>query len=148
MRIVRTPTETSMLQCKERVLEALSHESYRYDRYNVPFCLVAIVSENSSHFEQIEDCLRVTDRVFYLNANCVCLVLASAEIADGIKMGQNFIKKHDTMDGHNRVYIGVASIRHKESNYDIVSRAFYALQKARDNNISTLEDDNILEKSI
>jgi hypothetical protein len=144
MQIIRTPTETSMLQYKEQVLEALSDENYRYDRYRVPFCLAVICSEKSSHFDHIRGFLRTTDILVPLSDTCVCVVLASTEIADAIKMGENFIHEHDTMDGHNRIYIGVAGIKEKESNSDIVSRAFYSLQKAKESSISTLEDDNIL----
>lgn len=144
MQIIRTPTETSLLQCKAQVLEALSDENYRYDRYRVPFCLAVVSSENSSHFDHVRDFLRTTDILVPLSDTCVCVVLASTEIADAIKMGENFIREHDTMDGHNRIYIGVAGIKDNSSNSDIVSRAFYALQKAKENSISTLEDDNIL----
>jgi len=43
------------------------------------------------------------------------------------------------------MFIDVTSVNHTPNNYDIVPRAFYSLQKAKEQNISTAEDDNILE---
>ncbi len=148
MQIITTPTETSMLQCKERILDALSDENYRYDRYQVPFCLAVFSSENSSHFDHIKDFLRPTDILIDLNDDYVCVILASTEIGDAVKMAENFIREHDTMDGHSRIYVGVAGIKDIEYNSDIVSRAFYALQKAKESNISTVEDDNVFKKRV
>lgn len=148
MHTVRTPTEISMIECKELVLKVLSNETYRYERYRVPFCLAVISSENSRHFDHLRNSLRKTDIVIPLNDNCTCVVLASTEIDDAIKMGENFIREHDTMDNYNKIYIGITSVKHKESNYDIVSRVFYSLEKAKENNISTVEDDNILNSPL
>jgi len=135
------------VQNKGRIVEALEKESYRFERYSVPFCLAAISTENSEHFSAISRTLRKTDILISLSDTCACVALASTEIDDAIKMGENFIREHDTLNNKNRIYIGVTSVKHQHLHYDIVSRAFYALDKARENNISTVEDDNILEST-
>ncbi len=140
-----TPTEISLLQGKEKILKAISRESYLYERYKIPFCLAAINTENSKHFDTIKDYIRKTDILIPLSDNYACVALASTEITGAIKMCENFIRDHATLDQHNRIFIGVTSAEHEHINYDIVSRAFYTLEKAKENNISTVEDDNILK---
>jgi len=140
-----TPTKMSLLKGKDLVLKAISKENYRYDRYNIPFCLAAINTENTKHFDYMKRYIRKTDILIPLSENCACIALASTEIPDAIKMGENFIKDHATLGDNNRIYIGVTSVKHTHHNYDIVSRAFYTLDKAREQNISAVEDDNILE---
>ena len=140
-----TPTKMSLLQGKEQVLNAIANESYRYERYRVPFCLAAINTENTKHFEYISQYIRKTDILIPLSDSCACVALASTEIADAIKMGENFIRDHASLGENNRIFIGVTSVKHTHYNYDIVSRAFYTLDKAREQNISAVEDDNILE---
>jgi len=148
MHTTTTPTREHLLHDKDQVKKAISEEEYRYKRYDIPFCLLAINTENSSHYDLLENYVRKTDIVIPLSENYACIVLASTEIADAIKMGENFIRDHATLDQHNRIFMGVTSVRNEESNYDIVSRAFYTLDKARENNISVVEDDNILERLI
>ena len=148
MHTITTPTRIHLIQGKEQVLEAISGENYRYDRYKVPFCLAAINTENSKHFELMKQYIRKTDILIPISENYACVALASTEIGDAIKMGENFIRDHATLDQHNRIFIGVTSVKHEHSNYDIVSRAFYTLDKARENNISVVEDDNILKNVI
>ena len=140
-----TPTKMNLLKGKDQVLEAISKENYRFERYSVPFCLAAINTENTKHFDFIRRYIRQTDILIPLSENCACVALASTEISDAIKMGENFIKDHASLGDNNRIYIGVTSVKHTHHNYDIVSRAFYTLDKAREQNISTVEDDNILE---
>ncbi len=139
-----TPASKSLIQGKSRIIQALDQETYRFERYHVPFCLAAISTQNSKHLQSIRRNLRKTDILIPLSKNCACIALASTEIDDAIKMGENFIREHDTFNSHNRIYIGVTSVKHTQSNYDIVSRAFYALDKAQESNISTVEDDYIL----
>ncbi len=145
MHTIFTPTKKSLLKGKDRVLEAISSESYRYDRYKVPFCLAAINTENRSHLENIKKYIRKTDILIPISDTCACVALASTEIQDAVKMGENFIRDHVTHGENNRIYIGVTSVKHNHYNYDIVSRAFYTLDKAREQNISSVEDDNVLE---
>lgn len=139
------PFEMTLAQGKEQVIKAIEIEQYRYDRYRVPFCLVAVSTENSKHFKFIKRYLRKTDLFIPLSEHCACIALASTEIDEAIKMGGNFIRDHSTLDQQNRIYFGVTSVKNESSNYDIVSRAFYSLEKAKEHNISTVEDDNILE---
>jgi len=145
MHTITSPTKMSLLEEKEKVLAAISQEAYRYERYQVPFCLAAINTENTRHFDYIKKYIRQTDILIPLNDHCSCIALASTEIGDAIKMGENFIRDHATLGVDNSIFIGVTSVKHTHLNYDIVSRAFYALDKAREQNISTVEDDNILE---
>ena len=140
-----TPIRISLLQGKAQIEEAISNEKYRYDRYKVPFCLVAINTEDVKHFDHIKHYIRETDILISLSEHCSCVVLASTEISDAIKMGENFVRDHASMGENNRIYIGVTSIKHTHYNYDIVSRAFYTLDKASEQNISTVEDDYILK---
>lgn len=135
----------SVLKDKEQVLEAILNETYRFERYRVPFCLVAINTENIKHFDYIKRYIRKTDILIPLSEYCACVALASTEISDAIKMGENFIRDHASLGEKNRIYIGVTSVKHTHYNYDIVSRAFYTLDKAREQNISAVEDDSILE---
>lgn len=135
----------NLMKGKSLILKALEQEHYRFERYSVPFCLAAISTENSEHFNSISRNLRKTDILIPLSDTCACVALASTEINDAVKMGENFIKEHDTLNNRNRIYIGVTSVKHNHLSYDIVSRAFYSLDKARENNISTVEDDNIFE---
>lgn len=143
------PTQTAanlaLQEGREDVFKAIDIEMYRYERYGVPFCLVALSTENPKHFESIKHYLRKTDIFIPMSDNCACIALASTEIDEAVKMGSNFIRDHATLDQQNRVYFGVTSVKHDHLNYDIVSRAFYSLEKAKEQNISTVEDDNILE---
>jgi hypothetical protein len=141
----QTPAKITLAEGKEQVMKAIEIENYRYERYEVPFCLVALSTENPKHFEYIKRYLRMTDIFIPLSDNCACIALASTEIDEAVKMGSNFIRDHATLDQQNRIYFGVTSVKHDHLNYDIVSRAFYSLEKAREQNISTVEDDNILE---
>jgi len=145
MHTTTTPTKISLLRGKDQVMKAISNETYRFERYAVPFCLAAISTENTKHFEYIKRYIRKTDILIPLSENCACVALASTEISDAIKMGENFIRDHGTLGENNRIFIGVTSVKHSHHNYDIVSRAFYTLDKAREQNISAVEDDNILE---
>ena len=140
-----SPSTKSMMQGKSKILKALEKEHYRFERYSIPFCLAAISTENEEHFRSITRNLRKTDILISISETCACVALASTDIHDAIKMGENFIRENDTFNSQNRIYIGVTSVKHNYINYDIVSRAFYTLDKARENNISTVEDDNILE---
>jgi len=140
-----TPSTMNLMKGKEQILKALEQEHYRFERYSIPFCLAAINTENGEHFDSITRSLRKTDILIPLSETCACVALASTEIDAAVKMGENFIREHDTLNNKNRIYIGVTSVKHNHLNYDIVSRAFYTLDKARENNISTVEDDNILE---
>ena len=139
-----TPTSVSLMQGKSRIMKALDTETYRFERYQVPFCLAAISTQNTEHLKNIRRQLRKTDILIPISGNCAVVALASTEIDDAIKMGENFIREHDTFNPNNRIYVGVTSVKHTQYNYDIVSRAFYALDKAQESNISTVEDDNIL----
>ncbi len=141
----QTPAKVTLNEGRESVAKAIDIEMYRYERYGVPFCLVALSTENSKHFESIQHYLRKTDIFIPLSDYCACIALASTEIDEAVKMGSNFIRDHATLDQQNRIYFGVTSVKHDHLNYDIVSRAFYSLEKAREQNISTVEDDNILE---
>ncbi len=140
-----TPSTMSLMQGKTKILKALEHEHYRFERYAVPFCLAAISAENKEYFKSITRSLRKTDILIPVSETCACIALASTDIDDAIKMGENFIREHETFSLQNRIYIGVTSVKHTHINYDIVSRAFFTLDKACENNISTVEDDNILE---
>lgn len=142
---IETPAEITMAEGKDLVIKAIEIENYRYERYGVPFCLVALSTENPKHFDYIKGYLRMTDIFIPLSDNCACIALASTEIDEAVKMGSNFIRDHATLDQQNRVYFGVTSVKHDHFNYDIVSRALYSLEKAKEQNISTVEDDNILE---
>jgi len=144
MHTMMTPTSKSLLQSKSKVMRALDVESYRFERYDVPYCLAAISTQNSEHLKAIRKNLRKTDILIPLSGNCACVALCSTEIDDAIKMSENFIREHENFHPLNRIYIGVTSVKHTHYNYDIVSRAFYALDKAQESNISTVEDDNIL----
>lgn len=129
MQTITSPTQMSLLQGKEQVLNAIENESYRYERYKVPFCLAAINTENTKHFDCIKRYIRKTDILIPINDSYACVALASTDIADAIKMGENFIRDHATLGENNRVFIGVTSVKHTDNNYDIVSRAFYTLEK-------------------
>lgn len=141
----QTAAKITLNEVKDDVFKAIDIEMYRYERYGVPFCLVALSTENPGHFESIKGYLRKTDILIPLSEKCACIALASTEIDEAVKMGSNFIRDHATLDQQNRVYFGVTSVKHDHLNYDIVSRAFYSLEKAREQNISAVEDDNILE---
>jgi len=141
----QTAAKITLAEGKEQVIKAIEIENYRYERYGVPFCLVSLSTENPKHFDYIKEYLRMTDIFIPLSENCACIALASTEIDEAVKMGSNFIRDHATLDQQNRIYFGVTSVKHDHLNYDIVSRAFYSLEKAREQNISTVEDDNILE---
>ena len=145
MYTITTPSEVNLLQGKEKILNAIENESYRYDRYKVPFCLAAINTENIKHFKYMKRYIRKTDILIPVSDSCACIALASTEISDAIKMGENFIRDHATLGDNNRIFIGVTSVKHTHYNYDIVSRAFYTLDKAREQNVSAVEDDNILK---
>jgi len=145
MNTITTPAKMSLLKGKDQVLDAISIENYRYERYKVPFCLAAISTENVKHFEYIRKYIRKTDILISLSEHCACIALASTEIQDAIKMSENFIRNHATLGNDNRIFIGVTSVKHTHHNYDIVTRAFYSLDKAKEQNISAVEDDNILE---
>jgi len=145
MQAITKPFDVILAQAKEHVVKAIEIEKYRYDRYQVPFCIVAVSTENSTHFDSIKRYLRKTDIFIPLSEDLACIALASTEIDEAIKMAGNIIRDHATLDQKNRIYFGVTSVKHEYSNYDIVSRAFYSLEKAKEHNISTVEDDNILE---
>lgn len=145
MVLTKTPANVTLNEGKEYVSKAIDIEMYRYERYGVPFCLVALSTENAKHFEHIKRYLRKTDLLIPLSDKCACIALASTEIDEAVKMGSNFIRDHATLDQQNRIYFGVTSVKHDHLNYDIVSRAFYSLEKAKEQNISAVEDDNILE---
>lgn len=141
----QTPAKVTLNEVKGEVSKAIDIEMYRYERYGIPFCLVALSTENPKHFKYLNNYLRKTDILVTLSDHCACIALASTEIDEAVKMGSNFIRDHATLDQQNRIYFGVTSVKHDHLNYDIVSRAFYSLEKAREQNISTVEDDNILE---
>ena len=62
-----------------------------------------------------------------------------------IKRGEAFIREYPTLGDNKRICIGVTRVKYSHHNYDIVSRAIYTLDKVKEQNVSAIKDDNILE---
>jgi len=130
---------------KKIVQEAIAQEEYRFSRYAVPFCLALLYTENENDFEELGNLIRKTDLIIKMSPKCCGIILASTEIDGAVKFCQNIVRQYSTFDQKNRIFIGVTSVRHDQSPYDIVSRAFYTLNEAKKHDISTVEDDHVLD---
>lgn len=133
---------------KQKVTDAISDEIYRYERYGVVFSLAAVYGESETALNGLVEYMRKTDKLIKITPNYSCICFDGTDISGAIKASQNIVKNFSAADSSKKIYIGVTGAENNESNYDIVSRAFYTLNEAKKHNISTVEDDNILDSVI
>lgn len=133
---------------KDKVMDSISDEEYRFTRYGIDFSLAAVYSESEEALRDLRKYLRQTDKLIELSPHCSCICFDSTKIEGAIKVSQNIIKDFSVENSVKKIYIGVTGAGHDESNYNIVTRAFYTLNEAKKHNVSTVEDDYVLDRVI
>jgi len=125
---------------RERVLELLGDEHYRYERYGVKFGTMLVYANEAIAF--VETCrllMRRTDKLHALEENVFLAVFEHVDSAGTLKAAQNLL--HAYLNNHVQevLYCGVASIEQNETATDIASRLFliveFALKRSLTNGI-------------
>ncbi|WP_200762620.1 hypothetical protein [Nitrosophilus alvini] len=127
-KIISTP------KLKYEILE----EIYAYKRYGIHFCLAIFESKNGNLYKKIKENIRITDRVVRLDKNITAVLYKYTDIKAGIKAAENLLYKLEK-ETRSKVSCGIVSFENSEDS--LVNRAFYALEKARKDPFSKIEDD-------
>lgn len=133
---------------KDTILQAIADKEYRYKRHGIKYSIAAVYTECGKSLCDIEKYLRKTDQIIKISPVCFCICFDVTDTAGAIKVSQNVINNFLKIDSSKKIYIGVTTAGNDDSNYDIVTRAFYTLNEAKKHNYSSVEDDSVLDHLI
>lgn len=133
---------------KDMVLEAISDNEYRYKRHAIIYSIAAVYTECPDILSELEKHIRETDKVIKISPMCFCVCYDVTDTSGALKASQKLINYFSKANNTSKIYIGVTSAGSDDSNYDIVTRAFYTLNEAKKHNISTALDDSVLDSLV
>lgn len=129
---------------KEMIEKKLEIEMFRFSEFGVSFCLAVFYSEAPGCFEEMAAEIRKTDFFFELNGNFSCIVFAHADLETAFKACEKMLLPFEHRCPNSRLYAGVTSVESDYTDQDMVTRAFSALEFARQCRYSNVEDDSVI----
>ena len=129
---------------RDKIEKVLDTELYRHEHFNVPFSLAVYTSDVPGYVSTLAAQIRKTDIFIALDEHYAAVVYAHADLEAGVKACQAALLSFASLHPHNRLYAGVTSVESVHTDQDIVTRAFYALNHAKQDRFSAVEDDSAI----
>ncbi len=117
---------------------------YEFTRYKLPATFALLYFNGELPLKVVQDLIRTTDSVLWLNNNYYFFIFHYTEETDAIKAAENLIYGVDKYLNNTDSYIALDCIDTIESAHSTLQRLYQIVQEAKRHANNRVEDENIL----